>query len=82
MRIVVDLINLFPSTLLDSDVPNSVWKCKDVSYKHLRVFGCRAYVHIPKDERSKLDDKTKEYIFLRCSNDEFGYNYEIQFVEN
>ena len=36
---------------------------------NLKVFGCRAYVHIPKDERSKLDDKVKEYIYL-------GYGYE------
>lgn len=27
---------------------------KDVSYDHLRVFGCRAFFHIPKDERSKM----------------------------
>ena len=46
---------------------------KDVSSKHLKVFGCRAYVHIPKDERSKLDDKAKEYINLGYGYEEFGY---------
>jgi len=44
-----------------------------VSYKHLRVFGCRAFVHIPRDERSKLDKKTKQCIFLGYCKDEFGY---------
>ncbi|PKI51231.1 hypothetical protein CRG98_028379 [Punica granatum] len=34
--------------------------CKEVSYKYLRVFGCRASVHIPRDKRSKLDAKTIE----------------------
>jgi hypothetical protein len=43
------------------------------SYDHLRVFGCRAFVHIPKDERSKLDSKTKECIFLGYGNGQFGY---------
>ncbi|KAD5961372.1 hypothetical protein E3N88_12845 [Mikania micrantha] len=38
-----------------------------------RVFGCKAFVHIPKDERSKLDVKTKPFIFLGYGQDEFGY---------
>ena len=46
---------------------------KDVSYTHLRVFGCRAFVHIPRDERSKLDKKTKQCIFLGYSEDALGY---------
>ncbi|KAC9553688.1 hypothetical protein E3N88_45637 [Mikania micrantha] len=50
-----------------------VWRGKDVSYNHLRVFGCKAFVHIPKDERSKLDVKTKPCIFLGYGQDEFGY---------
>ena len=59
MRITIDLINLSPLSPLDSDVPERVWTEKYVSYKHLKVVGCSAYVHIPKDERSKLDDKVK-----------------------
>ena len=55
MRIAVDLINLSPSVPLNGDVPKKVWTGKEVSYDHLRVFGCRAFVHIPKDERSSLD---------------------------
>ena len=73
MRTAVDLINLSPSAPLDGDVPERVWTGKDVSYKHLKVFGCRAYVHIPKDERSKLDDKCKPCIFLGYGHEEFGY---------
>ena len=37
------------------------------------MFGCRAFVHIPRDEQSKLDNKTKQCIFLGYSNKEFGY---------
>ncbi|KAB5519390.1 hypothetical protein DKX38_023709 [Salix brachista] len=55
------------------DVPDRVWNGKDVSYDHLRVFGCKAFVHIPKDERSKLDVKTRQCIFLGYGLDEFGY---------
>ncbi|CAL8169106.1 unnamed protein product [Prunus armeniaca] len=69
----VDLINLSPSALLNVDALNKFWSRKDVSYNHLKVFGCRAFVHIPKDERSKLDAKSKECIFLGYGNEEFGY---------
>ena len=41
MRTTVDLIIISPSALLDGDIPKRVWTGKDVSYKHLRVFGCR-----------------------------------------
>ena len=46
-----------PVVALDGDVPNRVWFDKDVSYDHLKVFGCKACVHFPKNERSKLDVK-------------------------
>ena len=42
-------------------------------YKHLRVFDCKAYVHISMDERSKLNDKANECIFLSHGHEEFGY---------
>ena len=73
MRTTVDLINLSPSVPLQGDVPERVWRGKDISYNHLRVFGCKAFVHIPKDERSKLDNKAKACIFLGYGHEEFGY---------
>ena len=59
----------------DSDVPNRVWFDKDVSYDHLKVFGCKACVHVLKDERSKLDVKIKQCIFIGYGQDEFGYRF-------
>jgi len=73
MRTAVDLINLSPSVPLNGDVPQSFWTEKAVSLDHLRVFGCRVSVHIPKDERSKLDSKAKQCIFLGYAHEEFGY---------
>ena len=37
------------------------------------MFGCRTFVHVPRDEQSKLDSKTKQCIFLGYSNEKFGY---------
>jgi len=45
------------------------------SIKHLRVFGCSAYVHVPKDERSKIDSKSKKCIFLGYSTVTKGYRF-------
>lgn len=70
---VAHVINLSPVVVLNGDVPDRVWSGKDVSYDHLKVFGCKAFVHVPKDERSKLDAKTRQYIFLGYGRDEFGY---------
>jgi len=69
----VYLINLSPCYPLQGDVPNRIWYNKEVSYDHLKVFGCKAFVHIPQDERLKLDDKTRQCIFLGYGLDEFEY---------
>lgn len=36
----------------------------------------RAYVHIPKDERSKLNDKANDCIFLGYEYEEFEYRLQ------
>ena len=48
----VHVINLSPAVALNTEVPNKIWFGKNVSYDHLRVFDCRAFVHVPKDEKS------------------------------
>ena len=64
------VINRSPSAPLDGDVPQRVWTGKDVSYRHLKVFGCLAYVHVAKDKWGKLDLKTRPCIFLGYGDDE------------
>ena len=75
LNTVVHVLNLSPCVPLQFDVPEHVWTGKDVSYGHLRVFGCKAFVHIPKDERSKLDAKTRQCVFIGYGQDEFGYRF-------
>jgi len=69
------IINLTHIVILDSEVPNKIWFDKNVSYDHLHVFGCKAFVHIPNDERSKLGGKTRQCIFIGYGEDEFGYRF-------
>ena len=72
VRTAIDLINLSPSAPLEGDILDKVWTRKHVSYGHLKVFGCRAFVRIPKDEWFKIDDKTKQCVFLGYGHEEFG----------
>ena len=59
------LINNSPKAVLDGKVAKEVWTGSPIDYSSLRVFGCPAYVHIPNEERSKLDVKSRQCIFLR-----------------
>ena len=65
------VINRSPSVPLEGDIPQRVWSGKEVSYRHLRVFDCLAYVHIAKDQKGKLDPKSRPCLFLGYGEDEF-----------
>ena len=43
------------------------------SVSHLRVFGCVAYAHVPKEQRGKLDDKSEKCIFTGYSEQSKAY---------
>lgn len=42
-------------------------------FSHLRVFGNIAHVHVPDEQRSKLDDKSEKYIFIDYDTNSKGY---------
>ena len=73
VKTAIDLINLSLSIPLNGKIPEEVWSRKKASYVHLRVFRCKAFVHILKDERAKPDVKAKEYIHLGSLRDELGF---------
>lgn len=49
---------------MDAKVAKEMWTGKEVDCSVLNVFGYPTYVHVPSDERSKLDAKSKPSIFL------------------
>ena len=53
--------------------PHEAWAKEKPQVGHLRVFGCDAYAHIPKDERQKLDPKMRKCIFLGYGQQTKGY---------
>lgn len=61
---VVYLINRSPTKALNGMTPEEAWTGKKPSVAHLKVFGCLAYAHVPKDLRTKLAPKSVKCIFL------------------
>ena len=65
--------NRSPTSALNDKTPYEVLNHRKPGVKHLKVFGCPAFSHIPSDERAKLDPKTRRCIFVGYSNVTKGY---------
>jgi hypothetical protein len=59
------LVNMSPSLVLVEKTPNEVWSDKNAFVENLKVFGCDAFVHVPKEKRCKMDKKVVKCIFIR-----------------
>ena len=73
MEIACYLVNISPSLVLEDKNPHELWIGKKPSLSHLRVFGCDAYVHVPKEKRTKLDNKFERCIFIGYKDGLKGY---------
>ena len=69
----VYLINRGPSSALDGGIPEEAWTGKKVNYSFLKTFGCEAFVHIDKENRTKLEAKSKKCTFIGYGVNDFGY---------
>ncbi|GJX67573.1 retrovirus-related pol polyprotein from transposon TNT 1-94 [Tanacetum coccineum] len=58
----VYLLNRCPSKSLDNKTPQEAWNGLKPTVSHLRVFGSIAYVHVPSQKRSKLDDRSEKHV--------------------
>ena len=71
--VVVYLINRESSSSLDGGIPKEAWTGKKVNYSFLRTFGCEAFVHVDKENRSNLEAKSKKCTFIGYGVNDFGY---------
>jgi hypothetical protein len=67
------LLNMSPSSALINTTPHEVCWGKNPSVSHLKVFGYDAFVHVPKEKRSKLDKKVVNCIFVGYKEGMKGY---------
>ena len=56
--------NRCPHARLNGKTPQEVWSGQKPSVSHLKVFGSVAYAHVPSQQRTKLEDKCKKYVFI------------------
>ncbi|KAG7303823.1 hypothetical protein JYU34_010719 [Plutella xylostella] len=67
----VYLKNRSPSRAVPGATPEQRWTNQKVNLSHLRTFGCVVYALT--ENRTKLDSKCKEYIFVGYCEDSKGY---------
>jgi hypothetical protein len=60
LNTAVYLRNRSPTARLGATTPFEAYKGRKPDLSHLRVFGSQAWVHVPKENRKKLDDKAVE----------------------
>lgn len=59
--------------MVENKTPYELWFGRQPNLSYLRVFGCKAYVFVPKEKRQKLDSHSNECIFLGYSEESKAY---------
>lgn len=58
------IMNLVPNRKETEKTPHELWYGKKPDVSHLRVFGCPAYAHVPREKRRKMDPKARKGILV------------------
>lgn len=69
----VYLKNRSPTKYLEHKTPFEAFYGFKPKVSHLRIFGCKAFAHIPKEDRRKLDAKAIKCIFIGYCTDQKAY---------
>ncbi|KAH9697805.1 Integrase catalytic domain-containing protein [Citrus sinensis] len=64
------LVNRSPSAALKFETPEEVWTGVPADYKHLRIFGCIAYLHV---KQGKMDSRALKGVFVGYPEGVKGY---------
>ncbi|KMS94207.1 hypothetical protein BVRB_023730, partial [Beta vulgaris subsp. vulgaris] len=72
----VHVTNRLPTNANNRRSPYELWTGKLPDISHLRVFGCRAYAHVPDQKRRKFDPKAASCIFLGYAMEQKGYQLQ------
>ncbi|CAL1698121.1 unnamed protein product [Somion occarium] len=68
------IINRTPTRSLPNNrTPHEVHTGNIPSVAHLRIFGCKAYAHVPTEKRRKLDSKSFECMFIGFAENQKAY---------
>ncbi|GJX03123.1 zinc finger, CCHC-type containing protein [Tanacetum coccineum] len=64
IRHAVYVLNRVPTKALKDSTPYEALKDRKPNMRHLRVFGCKAYAKVTKPHLKKLDDRSRELVYL------------------
>jgi hypothetical protein len=67
------ILNRSPTVANKDKTPQELWTGNPPSVEHFKVFGCVAFVHVPDQQRKKLDDKSWRGFFLGMSQESKAY---------
>jgi len=67
--------NRSPTSALKGKVPYKLFTGKKPDVAHLRVFGCTAYVHVQKDQRTGLSPHTQKCVFIGYPGGYKGWSF-------
>jgi hypothetical protein len=60
----VNIKNRCLTKAFDSKTLQEAWSGRKPEVSHLRIFGYKAYAHVPDEKRTKLESKSMPYVFL------------------
>ncbi|KAI8436415.1 hypothetical protein MSG28_010011 [Choristoneura fumiferana] len=69
------VINRSPTKSLSFKTPVEMWSGLKPNVSHMRIFGCEAMVHLPKEKRKKWDPKAHKMIFIGYCDHTKGYRF-------
>ena len=69
----VYLRNRSPTKALTDATPYEAWRGDKPDLSHLRVFGCRAYMHLDKTKRNKIQPRSIPVIFVGYAAEAKGW---------
>jgi len=70
---VVYILNRNLTRSLWNMMPQEAWSGRNLEVGHLRVFGSIAYTHVPKQGRTKLDNRCAEIVLIGDDSRTKGY---------
>lgn len=68
----VYLQNRLP-TKATNKTPFELWNGEKPDLSHIRIFGCKAFAYVPKEKRTKFDDRATEAVLVGYSERSKGY---------
>jgi hypothetical protein len=66
-----------PHKVLENKTPEEMFSGEKPEFSHLNIFGCLVFVHVPKENRTKLDPSGNNGIFVGYSDTSKEYRIYI-----